>query len=122
MGRVIHFEIAADEPEKIVSFYKSVFEWTIEKWEGPMEYWLVTTGNPEEPGIDGGIGRRSEEWDKVVNTIGVKSVDEYVEKIINFGGKVLRPKSVIPGVGYLAYCMDPDGNPFGIMQEDPSAE
>jgi hypothetical protein len=122
MGRVIHFEIAAEEPEKIVSFYKSVFDWTIEKWDGPMEYWLVTTGNPEEQGIDGGIGRRSEEWDKVVNTISVKSVDEYVEKIISFGGKVLRPKSVIPGVGYLAYCMDPDGNPFGIMQEDPSAE
>ncbi len=35
MARVIHFEIAADSPEKIVDFYKSAFEWKIEKWDVP---------------------------------------------------------------------------------------
>lgn len=122
MARVVHFEIGADDPEKIVNFYRSVFGWTIEKWDGPMEYWLVMTGDPSEPGIDGGIGRRTESWDKIVNTISVESVDEYVKKIESLGGTVIRPKSAIPGVGYLAYCMDPDGNPFGIMQDDQSAE
>ncbi|MEE9190859.1 MAG: VOC family protein [Candidatus Neomarinimicrobiota bacterium] len=122
MARVVHFEIGADDPEKIVNFYRSVFDWTIEKWDGPMEYWLVMTGDTSEPGIDGGIGRRTESWDKIVNTISVESVEEYVKKIESLGGTIIRPKSAIPGVGYLAYCMDPDGNPFGIMQDDQSAE
>lgn len=122
MARVVHFEIGADDPEKIVNFYRSVFGWTIEKWDGPMEYWFVMTGDPSEPGIDGGIGRRTESWDKIVNTISVESVEEYVKKIESLGGTIIRPKSAIPGVGYLAYCMDPDGNPFGIMQDDQSAE
>lgn len=42
--RVVHFEISADEPERTVKFYTSVFEWTVNKWEGPMDYWLLTTG------------------------------------------------------------------------------
>src|SRR3972149_5570591 len=58
MPRVIHFEIAADDPERAVAFYRKVFGWEIQKWEGPMEYWVITTGPKEEPGIDGGLGRR----------------------------------------------------------------
>jgi predicted enzyme related to lactoylglutathione lyase len=122
MARVIHFEIAADNPEKIVDFYKSAFEWKIEKWNGPVEYWLVTTGDPGEPGINGGIGRRIESWDKTLNIIDVNSVDENINKIENLGGKVLRSKFAVPSVGYLAYCLDPEGNPFGIMEDDPAAK
>ena len=43
MLRVIHFEIPVDDPERAVNFYKKVFEWKIDKWEGPEDYWLVNT-------------------------------------------------------------------------------
>src|SRR5439155_2181220 len=43
MSRVIHFEIPASDPERASAFYQKVFGWKIEKWPGPMEYWLVTT-------------------------------------------------------------------------------
>ena len=59
MPRVVHFEIAADDPDRATRFYQDVFGWQSSKWEGPEEYWLVMTGSPSEPGIDGGIGRRS---------------------------------------------------------------
>jgi len=44
MPRVIHFEIPASDPERASAFYKKTFDWKIEKWPGPTEYWLVTTG------------------------------------------------------------------------------
>jgi predicted enzyme related to lactoylglutathione lyase len=56
MPRVIHFEINADQPERAVKFYSEVFGWKIQKWEGPMDYWLVYTG--EGLGIDGGLTKR----------------------------------------------------------------
>jgi predicted enzyme related to lactoylglutathione lyase len=31
------------------------------------------------------------------------------------------PKHTIPGVGYQAYCIDPDGTIFGVHQRDESA-
>ena len=122
MGRVIHFEIPADDVERAIRFYRQVFGWKIEKWEGPVEYWLVTTGPEGEPGIDGGMGKRTSPSEGVVNTIDVRSVDDTVEKIEQAGGKIIRPKQAVPGVGWLAYCEDSEGNPFGIMQADPNTK
>ncbi|MCK4408461.1 MAG: VOC family protein [Candidatus Eisenbacteria sp.] len=122
MLRVTHFELPADDPEKLVEFYENVFGWTVRKWDGPMDYWLVMTGPTDQPGIDGGIARRGEGDSGPINSIDVPSVDEFVVKIESGGGSVIVPKMVIPGVGYLAYCKDPEGNIFGIMEEDTSLE
>jgi len=121
MPRVIHFEIAADDPERAAEFYRSVFGWQIQKWDGPMEYWVITTGPKEEPGIDGGLGRRTEPGSGTENTVGVDSVDDTVKKVLAGGGKVVRPKHAVQGVGWIAYCSDSEGNVFGLMQDDPSA-
>ena len=119
MPRVVHFEISADDPERATSFYSEVFGWKIDKWDGPQDYWLAATG--EGPGIDGAIMRRDPGMPPVINTIDVASVDDTVGRIAASGGKVAMPKMTVPGVGYLAYCMDTEGNMFGIMQRDESA-
>lgn len=121
MSRVIHFELPADDPERAIAFYESAFGWKIEEWEGPMEYWLITTGPEDEPGIDGAIARRSEDALATENTIGVQSVDEALKKIEAAGGKIIRGKGAVPGVGWVAYCEDTEGNRFGLMQDDPNA-
>ena len=56
-----------------------------------------------------------------VNTIDVPSCDDYLGKVAAAGGRSVVPKMAIPGVGWLAYCADPEGNTFGIMQADESA-
>jgi predicted enzyme related to lactoylglutathione lyase len=120
MLRVVHFELAADDPERAVKFYSDIFGWKIEKWAGPVDYWLITTGK-DEPGIDGALGRRGEIMEGA-NTINVPSVDEYISKIEASGGKVVAPKNTVPGVGYVAYCQDTEGATFGIIEEDTSAQ
>ena len=121
MPRVEHFEIPADDPERAVKFYEDAFGWDIKKWEGPMEYWLVMTGDKSEPGIDGGITKRGD-VKTVTNTIGVPSVDDFIGKIEAAGGVVIAPKMAVPGVGWFAYCADTEGNLFGIMESDRTAK
>ncbi|PDV98291.1 VOC family protein [Candidatus Chloroploca asiatica] len=122
MPRVVHFEICADDPERASKFYTDVFGWQINKWDGPVDYWLTATGSREQPGIDGGIMRReSPTMPGVINTIDVASVDAMVEQIVAHGGSVAMPKTSVPGMGYIAYCLDTEGNMFSIMEEDLSA-
>jgi predicted enzyme related to lactoylglutathione lyase len=123
MPRVVHFDIDSDDPERAIGFYGDIFGWKFEKWEGPMEYWLVTTGPDGEPGINGGMGKRGEglSFNTFRNTIEVPDVEEYAAKVREKGGQVLMDKMPIPGVGWFAACVDTEGNHFGLMQSDESA-
>jgi predicted enzyme related to lactoylglutathione lyase len=121
MARVVHFEIPADNPERAAEFYTKAFGWQIQKWAGPMDYWMVNTGTGE-PGINGGILKREQPGASTVNTVGVANLDESIAAVTGAGGKVVSPKMSIPGIGWLAYCVDPEGNQFGMMQPDASAK
>ncbi|MCM2271076.1 MAG: VOC family protein [candidate division Zixibacteria bacterium] len=126
MNRVVHFEIHAENPERAIAFYSKCFGWKFTKWEGPMEYWIISTGDPKEPGIDGGLLRRHGVIDgqAVIAypcTIQVANIDEMLKKVESAGGQIVLPKMPIPGVGWLLYSKDTEGNIFGVMQPDASA-
>jgi uncharacterized protein len=121
MSRVIHFDITADDPERAAAFYRLAFGWKIEKWAGPIEYWLATTGGQEQPGIDGAIMPRQGAFSGVYNTVGTQSLEASLEKVKAAGGETIGEINTIPGVGYFAYCKDTEGNIFGVMQSDPAA-
>jgi uncharacterized protein len=127
MGRVVHFEIHAENPKRAVEFYSNLFGWQFTKWDGPMEYWLINTGPKEKPGIDGGLILRRGPIDgsaviAYVCTVEVDSVDSALAKATSTGGAVALPKMPVPGVGWLAYAKDTEGNIFGMMQADASAK
>ncbi|HET6779915.1 MAG TPA: VOC family protein [Nitrososphaera sp.] len=122
MPRPIHFDLTVDNPERAMKFYKDIFGWKFEKWNGPMEYWMATTGDEKEPGINGGLSKRGESGMPNMNTIGVSSVDKFSKMVQDEGGKVLMPKSPIPGMGWFATCQDTEGNTFGIIEEDRTAK
>jgi len=119
---IVHFEIPADDVEKLRKFYSKLFGWKITKTPGPMEYWMIHTvpvdkkGMPIRPGVNGGMMKRQQPEHKPVNYIAVESVDEYTKKIKALGGKVLVPKMVVPGIGWWALALDPEGNQFAILQ------
>lgn len=121
MSRVIHFEIPAENPERAAAFYKKAFGWKIEKWPGPMEYWMVDTGDSGAPGINGGLLRKGDVT-STTNTIGVESLENAIAAVKRAGGQEIMPKTPIPGVGYFAYCQDTEGNLFGVMEADNKAK
>ena len=120
MNRVVHFEINSPDPDRASSFYSEAFGWSIEKWEGPQDYWLVTTGEDGTVGINGAI-QQTREAPSTVNTIDVDSLDEALERVTAAGATVASPKTTIRGVGHAASCVDPTGVPFGLFQDDPNA-
>ena len=128
MPRVVHFEIHADDPERAVRFYQTLLAWEFTAWNGPMPYWLVKTGPDDAPGINGGLLKRPHPISgndgviAYVCTVDVDDLDQYVARGLELGGTVALPKMPIPGVGWLAYLKDTEGNVFGMMQKDSSAQ
>ncbi len=121
MPRPVHFEIPADDPERAAAFYGSVFGWQFQKWDGPIPYWLITTGKDGECGIDGGMMPRQAPGTSTVNTVSVGSLDASLETIASRGGTIVVPKMHVPGVGWLAYCADTEGNTFGVLEPEEKA-
>ena len=129
MPRPVHFEIQADEPERAIEFYTHVLGWSFQKWDGgPMAYWMVITGEDGTPGINGGLLERMYDngADKVgvnayVCTVDVDDLDAYMGKVEQYQGRIVVPKMAVPGVGWMCYCKDPEGNLFGMMQMDETA-
>lgn len=117
--RIVHFEIPADDPARCMKFYADALGWAFDRWDGPMEYWMVKTG--EGPGIDGGLSRRAAPGQPPTNVVAVESVDSVTRAILAAGGTQTLPKMAVPGVGWTAYFADTEGNPFGVMQFDPAA-
>lgn len=127
MGGVAHFEIQVDDVERAKAFYGDVFGWTYAKFPGgDFEYWLINVGDQTQ---GGGILPRNAPASPAgtcptafVCTMNVDSVDQSVQKALNAGGTLARPKNHIPGMGWVAYLLDPDGNQFGVFQADMSAQ
>jgi uncharacterized protein len=118
MNRPVHFEILGDDPAALAGFYRDLFGWEIATWEGPQGYWMATTGADDEPGINGGFMHRHFPQ-AVINTITVDSVENVIAKVEAAGGTRVHGPDEIPAVGTHAYCTDPQGNMFGILQPAP---
>ncbi len=127
MSRVIHFEIHASQPAALIEFYAGLFGWKFSRW-GEIEYWLIDTGAKDQPGIDGGLVRRrgdrppaAQAVGSFVCTVQVDSLDASLARSTELGAGVALPRMAVPGVGWLAYITDPDGNLLGMMEPDTNA-
>ena len=122
MPRVIHFEIPIDNTDRANAFYTKVFGWKINKWDGPVDYWLISTEDGKSEGINGALMLRDEQSTSVINIIDVPDIDKCINEIKDAGGEILTEKMAVSGVGYSVYFKDTEGNTFGLMEEDTSAK
>ena len=131
MNRVVHFEIHAAEPKRAIDFYTKIFGWKFEAYGPPDFYWLITTGEKDSPGINGGLVRRQganpdpKAPTPVIGyacTIDVDNLDKTAASIVAAGGTLALDMHAIPGLAWLAYYKDPESNIFGIYQLDKNAK
>ena len=125
-GRVVHFEIPFDKGDQARAFYQGAFGWSLMPMP-EMSYTLVSTGpttehgSPSEPGfINGGMMQRSESFQGPVITVDVDDIDASLAKVEELGGKTVRPRQEVGGMGFTAYFTDPEGNLMGLWQNAPS--
>jgi len=118
---LVWFEIPADNVERAKGFYSALFGWKIERFPGGMEdYWHIDTGGPDAS-PDGGLMKRQQSEQCITNYIAVPSVDEYMNRVQDLGGKVCVPKSAVPEMGYFAVCQDTEGNTFALWEKNQDA-
>jgi predicted enzyme related to lactoylglutathione lyase len=82
---------------------------------------ITTTDDKGNEALRGGM-MKARELQGITNHFDVKSVQEYSAKVEKFGGKVISPKTPVPGVGYFAMCADTENNNFGIFEADQTAK
>lgn len=115
MSKVIHFEIPAENPEKVSHFYKEVFDWETTQYKN-SPYWLIMAGPKEEKyGINGAFYKKGME-NKTMITISVTDLKKSVEKVKMAGGKISGEAMDIPEVGMFVYAKDIENTPFGMLQ------
>ncbi len=125
-----HFEIQADDLERARAFYTEVFGWAFVDWSSATgdAYWGITTGEPDTPGIDGGLLSRTggtpangQPVNAYVVTMVCEDFDLYAERILAHGGECVVPKAALTGMAWQGYFKDTEGNIFGLHQPDPNA-
>ncbi len=129
MERIMHFEIMVDDVERAKQFYADVFDWKYEDYSEYVNetYWGIITGEPETPGINGGLLVRREPLTEgsganaFVCTIVVSNYDESEKKILASGGTLKQGKTALPGMAWQGYYYDTEGNLFGIHEPDEQA-
>jgi len=124
MNNVAYFEIQANDPEKVLAFYETLFGWTFTRQEStPVPYWQIKT-----EGINGGLLQRPAPvpganlgTNAFTCSMQVESFDQTAEQILALGGSVALPKFAIPGRCWQGYFIDIDGNIFGLFQVEETA-
>lgn len=126
MNPVVHFEMPAEDKNRMVKFYSTVFGWQTQQLGPEMgEYVVVTTAESDETGrpkmggaINGGFYQKTD--DPLSNhpsvVIAVENIMEAIKKIKNGGGKVLGEPMPIPGVGIYVSFIDTEGNRLSVLQ------
>ncbi|GAA1423128.1 VOC family protein [Agrococcus citreus] len=129
MSLVVHFEIHASEPQRLIDFYSQLLGWRFERF-GEWQYWSISTGEApigaEGPGagIDGGLAQRegpAPEAGAPINgstiVVSVDDVDATFARGIELGAAEAVAPEDLQGVGRVGYVRDPDGNVFGMISE-----
>jgi predicted enzyme related to lactoylglutathione lyase len=129
MNPVVHFEMPANDRERMAEFYTAAFGWQAQLLGPEMgNYVLVTTsernpnGRPKEPGtINGGFYPKTADmpaqYPSVV--IAVENIQESMRKITASGGQLLGEPVMIPGNGWYVSFLDTEGNRVSLMEPIP---
>jgi hypothetical protein len=126
MNPVVHFEMPAEDRERMADFYSKVFGWQTQMFGEDMgNYVTVTTsetdenGRPKMPGaINGGFYPKKDDWPAQYPSIviAVDDIKESIQKVTSAKGKVLGEPVKIPGVGLYVSFNDTEGNRVSLLQ------
>lgn len=128
MDPVVHFEMPAEDRQRMADFYANVFGWETKLMGDDMgNYVVVATTESDETGpkrpgaINGGFYLKKPDWPAQYPSvvIAVDDIKASMKKIAVGGGKVLGEPMDIPGVGKYVSFLDTEGNRVSILQPLP---
>ena len=128
MNPVVHFEMPAENRQRMADFYSKTFGWKTQMLGKDMGNYVIATTTesdekgPKKPGaINGGFFTKSDDmpaqYPSVV--VAVDDIHDAMKKVMKAGGKVLGDPMEIPGVGQYVSFFDTEGNRVSMLQPDP---
>lgn len=118
---LVWFEIPAENLQRASAFYGGLFGWKISPLPGMKDYWHIDTGGSDDS-PDGALMARMCPEHPVTNYISVESVTKAMARVQELGGKVHKPKTAVPQMGYFSICQDTENNVFALWERDPKAK
>ena len=115
---IVWFEIPADKPERAKKFYSALFGWKIKAFPAMKGYWHIDTGG-DNASPDGGLYKRKLKNQPITNYVHVASLTKSLAKVQKLGGKIVAPRTDVPGMGCFAICLDLEGNIFALWERAP---
>jgi predicted enzyme related to lactoylglutathione lyase len=111
----VHVELNTTDVAKAKSFFSQLFGWKME--DMPMEngtYTLIQVGE----GTGGGIMKHPmagapSMW---LAYVLVDDIEAATAKVMALGGTVMKEKTEVPGMGWLAIIVDPTGAMLGLWK------
>lgn len=121
---IVWFEIPADDLGRAKTFYSKLFGWKINAFPGMpggKRYFHIDTGGPDAS-PDGGMMQRNYAGESITNYVIVPSVSKAAAKVEKLGGKICKPKTAVPQMGYFVVCADTEGNTFALWERSEKAK
>jgi predicted enzyme related to lactoylglutathione lyase len=113
-GKICYLEIPSNIAKDSAQFYSSIFGWKVyERGDGNLAF-------EDSAGVGGTWVKESDRTpnEATLVYIMVDDISEALVQIVNSGGKVITPRTVIgPNLGAFAAFVDPVGNEFGLYEE-----
>lgn len=135
MNPVVHFEMPAEDKNRMAAFYTGAFGWqTVILGPEMGNYVVVSTtesdpddpsGRPLMPGaINGGFFDKTQDNQHPSVVIAVDDIREAMRRVEEAGGKVLGGQTPgepdeIPGIGLYVSFLDTEGNRVSMLQPAP---
>jgi predicted enzyme related to lactoylglutathione lyase len=115
-GKLVHFELPADDSARARDFWSGVFGWSFNDPGMPgIEYLMTQTGDDQGGAV---YPRQGQERGPIVY-FDSDDIDGSIRKVRSNGGRA-DDKQPIPGIGWFARCTDTEGNDFSLFQADDS--
>jgi len=110
---IIHIEFSSKNREIDAGFFSELFGWSFNQMP-EMDYATFEA----EGGPGGGLNPIQDEIPAgtIMVYVHTDNIDETFTKAVELGGKIVRPKSEIPGVGWYGFFTDLTGNTIAILQ------
>ncbi len=115
---VMWFEVLGIDGRRLRQFYGGLFGWGFGASE-PIDYGIVNTGDSR--GIPGGVGQSypgTRPW--VTFYVETPDVTASLKQAETLGGKVVMPRTALPGETTIGVFEDPEGHVVGLVEAKAS--
>ena len=111
----VWFEIPVTDLASGKAFYEAVTEMSFDEMDGGGNRMEVFKARDDDS-VRGHLypGKPATPGTGITIHLAVRELEPAMERVTAHGGQVVSPPIAIPS-GRFAYCLDPDGNSFGIF-------